>query len=540
MSDGPAESLYDEMKRYVRFSEADARLLAAFRPHAEPHFARIAAEFYDRIREHEAAHAVFTSEEQIERLKRSLVRWLERVLGGVYDEAYFAASAKIGRIHVRVGLPQHYMFTAMALIRVELMRLVEVHAELGDPRDGRLASAIARVIDLELGIMLESYRDDLVARVQRADQLEREEVGRTLARAEHRYRHAVELAKVLILGIDAAGDICLFNAEAERVSGYWRDEVIGKRFVDFLLPAEAQEHAAAFAPGEDSAGAELPPLESVIKTKAGHLRDIRWQLAHAPHADDDVALFAVGLDITEQRALGDRVLQSEKLAAIGTLAAGLAHEIRNPLNGAHLHLTFLARGLRRANVTDHDTLDAVRTVDDEIKRLADLVTEFLDFARPRPLNKKPVELRTLCTKIVQLAANDAGAKDCSLVLDLPDGDVSLEADGAKLEQVLLNLVQNAIDASTSGGKVVLRARKQPRLAQIEVEDEGPGISDAAAPIFDPFYTTKEKGTGLGLAIVHRIVTDHGGSIDFKSGAGKTTFRVQLPLPGWRARQGAVS
>ncbi len=542
MTEESTESLYDEMKRYVRFSDEEAKLLVAFRPHAAPHFARIAAEFYDRIREHEGAHAVFTSEEQIERLKRSLVRWLERLLGGEYDDAYFAASAQIGRIHVRVGLPQHYMFTAMALIRVELMRLVDATASVDAAEQRRgLASAVARVLDLELAIMLEAYRDDLMARVRRTDRLEREEAGRTLARAEHRYRHAVELAKVVILGIDANGVIRLFNAEAERVTGYFRDEVIGQRFVELLLPPDAQEHAAAFASTEDGAVPEPSVVETVIRTKAGHLRDIRWQLAHAPHEDDDVALFVVGLDVTEQRALADRVLQSEKLAAIGTLAAGLAHEIRNPLNGAHLHLTFLERGLKRADVTDPDTLDAVRTVDEEIRRLADLVTEFLDFARPRPLNKRPMELRTLCSKIVQLAANDAAVRGCRLVLDLPDGDVSLEADAAKLEQVLLNLVQNAIDASSRGQEVVLRARKQPRFAQIEVEDEGAGVSDAAAPIFDPFYTTKEKGTGLGLAIAHRIVTDHGGSIDFRSAPGKTTFRVLLPLPGWRgAFRGALS
>ncbi len=545
MSARATESLYVEMKRYVRFTDADAARLGTFRPYAAPHFERIAAEFYDRIREHEAAHAVFTSEAQIDRLKRSLVRWLDRLFGGTYDEAYFLESAKIGRVHVRVGLPQHYMFTAMALIRVELIRIVHDAREedVGDKQ--RLTSAIERALDLELAIMLETYRDDLVARAERAQALEREEAGRTLARAEHRYRHAVELAKVIIIGLDAKRTIRLFNAEAERVTGYWRDEAIGRSLGELLLSSELADGEGALFPLDPPAGSQSggEPIENVIRTKAGHLREVRWQLAHTSHEDDEVTLFAVGLDVTEQKALADRALQNEKLAAIGTLAAGLAHEIRNPLNGAHLHLTFLERGLRRANVTDPETLGAVRVVDEEIKRLANLVTEFLEFARPRPLSKKPVALGSLCQRIVQLMESTAAAANVTLVLDLPDAELTIDADGARLEQVLLNLVQNAIEAMAplSGGRATIRVRKQPRTANIDVEDQGPGIPDEADPIFDPFYSTKENGTGLGLAIVHRIVTDHGGTIDFKSSPGKTIFRVALPLLGWNhSRMGATT
>src|SRR5688572_24762344 len=104
--------MFQEMKRYVRFTDNDARLLAELRPKATPHFERIAAEFYDRIREHEAVHDIFTGEEQIERLQRSLVRWMDRVVSGPYDEHYFEETAKIGRMHVRIGLPQRYMFMA--------------------------------------------------------------------------------------------------------------------------------------------------------------------------------------------------------------------------------------------------------------------------------------------------------------------------------------------------------------------------------------------------------------------------------------------
>src|SRR5271166_1418420 len=109
----PLETRFEELKRYVLLCSEDAALLAALRPVAAPHFPRIAQEFYDRIREHEEAHAVFKDEAQIARLNRSLQQWMERVLSGVYDEAYFEETLKIGRVHVKVGLPQRYMFTAM-------------------------------------------------------------------------------------------------------------------------------------------------------------------------------------------------------------------------------------------------------------------------------------------------------------------------------------------------------------------------------------------------------------------------------------------
>src|SRR6188472_1623468 len=121
----PRETRFQELKRYVRLDERDARLLREFGERARPELPRIAREFYDRIREHEEAHAVFTGEEQIRRLQASLVAWLGRVCGGQYDEAYHEQTSVIGRVHVRIGLPQRYMLTAMALIRVELLRIAD-------------------------------------------------------------------------------------------------------------------------------------------------------------------------------------------------------------------------------------------------------------------------------------------------------------------------------------------------------------------------------------------------------------------------------
>ena len=524
----PGETRFQELKRYVRFDDRDAQLLVAFRERAEPEFPRIALEFYDRIREHVDAHDVFTGEEQILRLQRSLVLWMSRVCGGKYDEAYHEQTSQIGRVHVKIGLPQRYMLTAMALIRVALLRIADrdLGADAAPTRE-----ALIRILDLELAVMLETYKDSFVDRIRAVERQERLELGSALARAENRYVNAVELASVIIVGLDRSGCILLFNREAERVTGFARDEVLGLPFLDVLGADDLDGELAARLADVFAGRPDTLAREGLLRTRAGKLRDILWNLGYAGQQQgDDVVLFAIGRDLTETRAMEERTRQAEKLAAIGTLAAGLAHEIRNPLNGAQLHLSFLERSIKK-KASEQDMLEATQVVADEIKRLAHLVTEFLDFARPKPLQLKPTSLFKLCEHARSMVMAQARSVGVELSCDLPSTDLEFEADQAKLTQVLLNLLQNAVESTGSGGggSVVLRARRGPRHVLLDVEDDGPGLQTPEAPIFDAFFSTKEGGTGLGLAITHRIITDHGGAIDVSSKTGKTTFRVTLPL-----------
>lgn len=524
------ENVVTELLRYVRFTSNDTQVLRVFRPHAAPHFERIAIEFYDRIREHEGAHDVFTGEEQIARLQRSLVRWMDRLCTGPHDEAYFAETAKIGRIHVLIGLPQRYMFGAMALIRSTLGQVVDT--TMGEQATA-CREALNRALDLDLAVMLESYSEHFLARFRQKERFERAEIDQTLRRTEHRYMSAVELARVMIVGLDRAGNIRLFNREAERVTGLGREEALDKPFVDTMLAEPLREEQGVLIRTILETREHAPKIQdvdSVVCTRASKMRDVRWQLAYAPGQDDDIVLFAVGRDTTDENTLALRVRQSEKLAAVGTLAAGLAHEIRNPLNGARLHATFLERALRK-NSAAPEQIDAIRIVTEEIKRLGDLVSEFLDFARPKPLDLRPSSLRAVCERVMKLVSPTVSHNGIVVGLELPTHDIMLDMDAGKIEQVFLNLLQNAIEAieGQPGGSVKMRVRRKPRHAVIEVEDDGPGLEDPEAPIFDPFFSTKPNGTGLGLSIVHRVVTDHGGTIDVESAVGKTVFRVNLPI-----------
>jgi signal transduction histidine kinase len=494
------ETPSDELKRYVRFSAADSARLVAAKSRVEPQFERIAAELYERVREHEGAHSVFSGEAQIQRLQRSLVEWLERLFGGTYDEAYFDKTVEIGRVHVKIGLPQRYVLAAMALVRSALLAL------LRDPTDEEAGTrdAIGRLIDIELAIMLDAYQDDLLARVAQATRRSESVQPLRATTFEERAVTAMEVAPMLVIAFDASRSIVLFNRAAESITGYAQDEVLGRDFVSNVFRFGVPDPwDPTFAADE---GVEAP-----LTTRSGKTRLIRWRVVRPSGGR---LAFAFGIDVTDDASARDRDQRQRRLAALGTLTTGLAHEIRNPLNGARLHTAYLERALADSAP---ETVDAVRVVKSEIQRLARLVDDFLEFAQPRALVLAPVEARALVHRIV---SETKVAQE-----DLPLNDIVFFGDVERLREVLRSLVTNAVEAGAED--VVVRVRREPHFVRFEVDDNGSGL-EPGEPVFDPFYTTKADGTGLGLAIAHRIVTDHGGTIEVDSRPGNTRFRLRLP------------
>lgn len=518
------ESRFSELKRYVRFGDADASLLAELRPVAAPHFTRIAREFYERTREHEDAHAVFTGEAQIERLQRSLVQWLDRLLSGNYGEDYFVRTFAIGQVHVRVGLPQRYMVTGMALVRDALEAIVDEAPGL-DAR--RMRGAISRVLDLELAVMLEGYRDNLERRAERRSELEARDHADTLMAAD-RFESAVNAGPLVVVGVDSKGAVQLFNDAATRLTGLASEEAIGTAFVETLVAPDLRERdrhvVDALLRGEPG----RIQLESLLATRAGRLRDVRWTFERPTSPRGGIALFAYGEDVTDARALSERIHRRDKLATVETLASGLAHEIRNPLNGARLHLVLLERAAKKAGA-DAEVLEAAAVVNAEIARLSQLVSEFTELARPQPLQRLAGDVRRVVEATYHRFVPRAAAAGVETDLDLPAQELFSDIDVPRLERAIDNVLDNALDAlsSRSGGKITLRSRRTPRHVVVEIEDDGPGIPDGAR-VFDPFYSTKSNGTGLGLAVAHRIITDHEGTIAVESRRGRTCFRFTLP------------
>jgi signal transduction histidine kinase len=233
----------------------------------------------------------------------------------------------------------------------------------------------------------------------------------------------------------------------------------------------------------------------------------------------------------EKQALERRARVAEKLAAIGRLTAGLSHEIKNPLNAAGLQLAVLARRVQRLPAELQPSLkEPLELVQEEVTRLNRILEEFLQFARPREIQPVPVHLTALLARVIDLLGAEAERVEVRLERSWQEVP-AVAGDEGRLQQVVMNLVLNAIQATPAGGFVRVAAAPAVDAVEMTVEDSGPGIPDELRPrIFEPFFTTKAAGSGLGLPLVHAVVEQHGGTISVERGdAGGARFVVRLPV-----------
>ncbi len=246
-------------------------------------------------------------------------------------------------------------------------------------------------------------------------------------------------------------------------------------------------------------------------------------------------------DVRDVVRMEEQMRIAERLSALGTLAAAMAHEIRNPLEAMDLNLALLERSLVavRPPATERErTGKYLKILESEISRLAAIVENFLSFARPSKTPLAGISMDAILRQIVDLLANQARSKQVELDLKTDENLVVMGSED-QLKQAFLNLVINSLEAMPRGGSLRIRAQaaKQPGiggtrdLAVVRIQDTGVGIpQDQVSRLFDPFFTTRPKGTGLGLTIVHRVVHEHNGRIRVASVPGEgSTFTVELPL-----------
>ena len=362
------------------------------------------------------------------------------------------------------------------------------------------------------------------------DQLRR--TGESLREREVDYAALSELHGAIvrslaagILTADVGGRVTFMNPAAEAIVGLSFPQLVDEP-LRLHLPALAAGVEQALAKGlnrgevdEEDARGELKRLGFVVNrmTRAGRRRRGR-------RPDPGVAV--VFEDLTALRDMQEAVRRSDRLAAVGQLAAGLAHELRNPLASMTGALELLGRGATLAAAEKRLMEIVVR----EGERLNALVTDFLSFARPMPPAREAVDVAAVADETLRVFQHSPLAAGLTLERT---GEASerLFVDAAQLRQVLWNLLQNAAEAMAGGGRIGLDVGwTASGWARIEVSDTGPGLGEAQlAHLFEPFFTTKPQGTGLGLASVHRIVEAHGGRVEVASGPGRTTFTVLLPL-----------
>jgi signal transduction histidine kinase len=259
--------------------------------------------------------------------------------------------------------------------------------------------------------------------------------------------------------------------------------------------------------------------------------------APAENPDDEVGLLIDKFNnMEDQLALREEelarknqeLMQTKKLAAIGTLASGVAHELNNPLNNIYLAAQVLAR--EGGDGCSAEVKEAMQDILGQTERVKRIVSELLEFARGKEPQFKDVDLRELITDSYRHLGSSRRLENIRFSCNFDSPTVTVSADEGQLEQVLTNLFANAVDAMQMQGALTVRARQETGRTVITVSDTGSGIPrESLDKIFEPFFTTKDKGTGLGLAIVYNIVKKHNGDIVVESDAGRgTTFTITLP------------
>jgi len=320
-----------------------------------------------------------------------------------------------------------------------------------------------------------------------------------------------------IITTDEHGQITYLNPAGEEIAGMSGGAARGK-------PLQGAMPALADALNRSSWSGRQRN-EALLRGADGRERIVGWAASRlaAGSAHGHVIVFQ---DLTDFRRMEEAMRRADRLAVVGGLAAGLAHEIRNPLAAmcGSIEMLSLSPSLGEQ---EKRLMGVVRG---EGERLEALVKDFLAFARPASPQLQTVDAAHLVEETADVFRLQAISRDLELSVEVERG-VWVSADPNQLKQVLWNLLGNAADASETGGRVSVRLRRQGAQALLDVEDCGQGIDAEDLPrIFDPFFTTKLKGTGLGLAIVHRVVEAHGGRIAVRSEPGRgSTFSVALPL-----------
>ena len=360
------------------------------------------------------------------------------------------------------------------------------------------------------------------------DVTEQTRLGEEIRRMERHLASVVESASDIVISTDTEGNVLTWNKAAERTTGYSLDELKGRPFFDYCDQTGAAGVRMLLSKGASSRNSGR--IESNLKTKGGGYRAVSWVFSQMmDDAARTVGFVVVGRDLTEQRKFELQILESQKLAALGVMARGIAHEIRTPLAVSSSAAQFLMED----GLTPEFRRECAEKVHSGIRRASTIIENLLRFAHPSAdKSKTPLDLLGVINEALTLVDSQAKVQNIEIRTHFPPAPCQVLGVPSLLEQVFINLFLNAINAMPNGGTVDVFADRAAGELLLRVTDTGEGISrEDLDKIFDPFFTKAPlgKGTGLGLSICNSIVDQHGGSISVESQSGKgSTFTVKLP------------
>jgi two-component system, NtrC family, sensor histidine kinase PilS len=347
-----------------------------------------------------------------------------------------------------------------------------------------------------------------------------EDASLALADLQAFNQHIIDSLTSGLATTDLSGRIITFNRAAEAITGQRAAAVVGRHAGAVLqLPPDFVDLLHS-----DLGGQRAVRADYVFRSEAGAALDLGVSAAHLVTPDGRGGYLLTFQDVTEMRRLEREGRQRQRLAAVGEMAAGIAHEIRNPLASMRGSIQILRADLR-LNEEQADLMDIVLRESD---RLNEIIRSFLSYARPQPMAPGPVDMGRLLRDTAVLIRNSPEVLPSHRIdVEAPDSGPIVNGDDAQVRQVVWNLATNGLRAMQEGGRLVLRARQDDgAMVALEVEDQGMGIAaEQLDTLFQPFRGSFPRGSGLGLAIVHRIVSDHHGEVRIASEVGKGTCVV---------------
>ncbi len=370
-----------------------------------------------------------------------------------------------------------------------------------------------------------NFLDKVLGRIGRLDAHGLQTVVRRLARERDFLETLFNTIEDGVLVVDEEGRILYFNQAVTKLLGIQQAE--GETISRYLPEMEWQKLMAL-----DRAGG---PGVARLEFEVQYPRPRVISLYAAPldgEASGSSGLALILHDATEARLKTVEAIESERMQALTLLAASVAHEIGNPLNALHIHLQLIDRELHKLRFKDSEKARGyVSVAKGEIARLDYIVRQFLQAIRPTPPKLAAAQLNDVVRASIELLRPELENRGIALQEKLARQLPELRMDPVQIQQALVNLMRNAMQAMTKGGVLRLQTGQSSESVWVSVSDTGCGIpTDHVKQIFEPFYTTKKKGSGLGLMIVQRIVRDHGGGIELESRVDEgSTFRIRLPL-----------
>lgn len=381
--------------------------------------------------------------------------------------------------------------------------------------------------------MKSSFLDKLIGRIDRIDSESLQSYLLHLVREKGFLETVFNTIEEGIIVTDPRGKISYLNRAATELLGVPQATGIGSH-VSKCLPDLDWEKISS-ADREEWRKVMSRELEVFYPRK----RTIQFYVAPlVTEGEQPQGLIIILRDVTENRRKTEAAIESEKLASLTVLAAGVAHEIGNPLNSLHIHLQLLARELRTLPDEKGAKLrEYVAVARDEVARLDAIVTQFLRAVRPSKPNLERGNVNDVVREAVSFLRQELRDRDMIVEEELSGALPQVQFDRAQLKQAFYNIIRNAIHAMGKGGILHVSTDMTSDHVVVSFRDTGGGISpENMRKLFQPYFTTKREGTGLGLMIVQRIVRDHGGEIEIESDLGRgATVRILLPLQERRMR-----